>query len=386
MKVLVISNWYPYPADNGARLRVYNLLRQTSKRHRVYLLSFHRQHVDASSIRHMEQICEGVELVPFDPVNLSGMLPFLKLFHITPRAITMSYSPEMAHKTSKILDAYQPDLAIAIAIEQSGGMAHYLRSYNSIPRILEDLELSALHDRMMSEKKWVRKLRLNLNWLKLKPHIRGLLQDLDGCTVVSQKEKFIVEAVAPGYHPIGIVPNGIDVETYSDEYLGKENHSLIFPGALTYEANYLAMEYFLREIYPLIHEAIPGVKLYITGSTKGVALDGLDQAEGVIFTGYVSDVRERIARSQVCVVPMTVGGGSRLKILEAMALRTAVVSTSKGAEGINVTPGRDILLADEPMDFADKVIGLLQSSRDHQDLVNKARMLLVTIFVPFLRK
>ena len=135
---------------------------------------------------------------------------------------------------------------------------------------------------------------------------------------------------------------------------------MIYNGAITYNANYDAVQFFLREILPIIHREYPRVKVKITGKTTGVDLSSLPQNENVIFTGYVQDIRPVIKSSTACIVPLQVGGGTRLKILEALALGTPVITTTKGAEGLAVQPGRDLLVADSPSDFARAVIRVLK--------------------------
>jgi glycosyltransferase involved in cell wall biosynthesis len=156
-----------------------------------------------------------------------------------------------------------------------------------------------------------------------------------------------------------VVPNGVDLDRYKGDFSAPEPGTLVFPGALTYSANFDAMAFFLHQIFPLVKARQPEVVLRITGRTNGVPLHGLPLNESVILTGYLDDMRPTVAQSWACVVPLRVGGGTRLKILEAMALGTPVVSTSKGAEGLEVTPGEDILIANEPTEFADTVLRLL---------------------------
>jgi len=166
----------------------------------------------------------------------------------------------------------------------------------------------------------------------------------------------------PGYAALEVVPNGVDIESYTGDFGSPVPDTLTFTGVLTYFANFDAIGFFLEEIWPRVRASRPGAKLWITGRTEGVPLERLSLDEGVNFTGYLDDIRPHVARSQVCIVPLRVGGGTRLKILEAMALGTPVVSTSKGAEGLDVTAGQDILIADEPQAFANAVLRLLDDA------------------------
>jgi glycosyltransferase involved in cell wall biosynthesis len=135
------------------------------------------------------------------------------------------------------------------------------------------------------------------------------------------------------------------------------------------------MRYFLREIYPLIRDQHNEVSLTITGSTKGVDLTTLMLDESVSLSGYVDDIRPLVAGSAVCVVPLRIGGGTRLKLLESMALGTPVVSTSKGAEGLDVVNGEHLLIADTPADFATCTLRLLCDTRLRRRLAINARQL-----------
>jgi glycosyltransferase involved in cell wall biosynthesis len=135
------------------------------------------------------------------------------------------------------------------------------------------------------------------------------------------------------------------------------------------------MSFFLREVFPIIVRENPDVKLTITGSTSGVDLSGLRLNGRVWLSGYVDDVRALIARAAICVVPIREGGGTRLKILEAMALGTPVVSTTKGAEGLEVVDGEHLLLADDAHFFAQRTLDLLRTPRLRQRLTENARRL-----------
>lgn len=172
---------------------------------------------------------------------------------------------------------------------------------------------------------------------------------------------------------VAVIPNGVDTEYMSGDFGPLELDSLVYNGALTYKANYDAMAYFLKEVFPRIQSGRPGVRLYITGKTDGVRIDKLAVNSGVIFTGYLPDIRPRVATSWVNVVPLRLGGGTRLKILESLALGTPVVSTTKGAEGLNLRAGEDYLRADSPAAFADATLRLLGNEKMRSELAIAGR-------------
>ncbi len=359
MRILALSSWFPYPPDNGARMRTYNLLRHLAQRHEIVLLSFARDSVPARHIDVMRACCRQIEIVPWRNYSPHRLRAIKGLFQSLPRDVFDTFSVEMEELARETLAHHEIDVVIAFATGPSGGTAPYVQKITSVPRIIEDMEIAIIKDRIAIQTRWYRRVRLSLTWFKLQRYVAGLLKDMDGCTVVSLRERDLALSLVPDYQSVVVIPNGVDLSLYRGDFGPVEPDSLVFPGALTYKANFWAVEFFLARVLPVIKASCPGVKLYVTGRTDGVPVEKLPLQNGAILTGYLNDVRPRVAHSSVCVVPMTVGGGTRLKILEAMALGTPVVSTSKGAEGLDVTHGENILVADDPADFAQAVLRLL---------------------------
>jgi glycosyltransferase involved in cell wall biosynthesis len=148
---------------------------------------------------------------------------------------------------------------------------------------------------------------------------------------------------------------------------------LIFSGSFRYRPNYHAMQWFIRHAFPLILEKVPDVQLVITGDHANLPLP---QTKNITLAGYVDDIQSMIASCNVSIAPLWSGGGTRLKILEAMALGTPVVATSKGAEGLQIEPGENILIADQPEKFAQSVIRIL-SDREFRDFIASNALQLV---------
>lgn len=355
MKVLFLSSWYPYPADNGSRLRIYHLLRQLSSRHEISLISFTEEPVSDDRLRAMRALCADVKTVRqrrFQPGRLKAIAGF---FSTRPRSVVDTYNEAMMQTVLRETTRFQPDVVIASQTDA----AIYVQRL-AVRRVLDEVEVTVLYEAYARERSKLRRLRAWLTWQKLTAYLRGLLSDFDGYTVVSDAERRrVIEATATRV-PVAIVPNGVDVEACARVVAQPEPDTLIYSGALTYDANFDAVDYFLREIFPLIQAKRPGVRLFVTGKLDGVNLDALPRNDGVVFTGYLDDVRPRIAQSWVSVVPLRIGGGTRLKILESLALGTPVVATSKGAEGLDFEAGRELCIADTPSEFADQVVRLLE--------------------------
>jgi len=177
---------------------------------------------------------------------------------------------------------------------------------------------------------------------------------------------------------VRVLANGVD-RTALFEPNSPIPGRLIYPGSVTYSANLEAVQYFVSDILPRIRAASPDVCLRVTGKTNEIDLSGL-ASPSVTFTGQVADIRREVASSMVCVVPLKSGGGTRLKILEALALGTPVVSTVKGAEGLAVTDGQDILIADNAPAFAANVIRVLNEPSLRQRLASNGRQLVSQLY------
>jgi sugar transferase (PEP-CTERM/EpsH1 system associated) len=372
MRVLFLSGWYPYPPDNGSRIRIFNLIKQLSKEHDITLLSFSRDgEVTEDRLQAMQHYCSTVQAVPLAPFRPSSFRSILGLFSSRPRSFVDTYSRRM----QRLVEEAGKGQDFSVAIASQIVTAPYAAALGSVPRIFEEVELTTLWEKYVRQDRVSRRLRYGLMWWKTRRFTAHLLRQFDGCTVVSQQERANVLSIAPDCRRVMVVPNGVDLDRYKGHLGAPEPGTLVFPGALTYDANFDAMKFFLEQVFPQVRSKRPEAILRITGRIDDVTVDRLPLGEGAILTGYMDDIRPTVARSWACVVPLRIGGGTRLKVLEAMALGTPVVSTSKGAEGLEVTRGEDILIADTPEEFADAVLRLLDDRALRARLATNGRRL-----------
>lgn len=350
MQILFLSRWFPYPADNGSKLRIYHLLRGLADVHEVHLLSF----ADDPAIAEKEQLakfCRSVQVVSWKAFQPDSRKALIGFFNPMPRSLVDIYSTEMEREIQRSLKEHTFDLVITSEWQATA----YRHLFANLPVLFEELEVGVPYGQFTQAASGIPRLRAGLTWLKQRRYLSHLLSNGQPCTVVSEREKALLSAIAPG-SSIYVIPNGVDLDAYAGVQSTPEPDSLIFTGSFRYRPNYQAMLWFIEKALPLIKEQVPDVRLTITGDPAGLSLPG-DSA--VTQSGFVADVRPLVARSWVSIVPLQVGGGTRLKILEAAALGTPVVSTSKGAEGLAFEVGRDIAIADTPSDFANWTVRLL---------------------------
>jgi glycosyltransferase involved in cell wall biosynthesis len=210
-----------------------------------------------------------------------------------------------------------------------------------------------------------RKFYSAVNWRKLKREEQGAWQRFDGVTVTSDRDAQVLHELQPGA-PLAVIPNGVDIEQFRPSEQTPDAESLLFFGAVNYHPNSDGINHFIDNVFPKILEQRPNTKLWVVGPAPKEMLARRNQ--NIEVTGFVDEVEPYLDRAAVVVVPLRIGGGTRLKIVEAMAKAKAIVSTRIGAEGIDVEHEKHALLADSDEDFAEQTLRLLD---DHAPSVSK---------------
>jgi len=374
MRILFLSRWLPYPADNGSKLRIFNLLRQLSATHDIDLVALDDSGAGSVAPAPLRALCASCQVVPYRAFRPNGPRAIAGAFSSKPRFLVDTNRTEVADCVARVVQAHAPDMVLASQLD----MVPYALAMQGTPRVLEELEVSRYLDAVRRAQGPRRRIRAALTWWKLSQYLRRTLPKFALCTVVSGQEAANARRAVPGYERFAVVPNAVDLDTYAGDFGRVEPDTLVFTGALTYEPNLDAARYLADEIVPKVLEHVPGARLRISGRAPDDGLRHLSNRPGVELTGHVPDIRPLLARSAVSVVPIRSGGGTRLKILEAMALGTPVVATSKGAEGLEVHDGHDILLADDARSFADAVERVMRTPALRAGLADRGRELVAS--------
>lgn len=372
MRILFLSPWFPLPIDNGAKIRIYNLLSALNSKHEITFLAFEPENFEAHP-KELVGICQDVRLVRakrFEPTRLAGWLGHISR---TPRSLIEAYNDQMAGQVRHVTIEKSFDAIISFTIDMA---AYALQS----PRVTRLIDIDNFTTRMMKEQYQAyhdgpNRLRYWLTWLKWHEYEKSVLSQFDGLMVVSEKDKSQVYALLGSDAKLEVIENCVDLASYRELDPAPTPGSLVFNGSLTYRPNLDAMEYFLKSIWGNVLQAVPNANLTITGSTKGIAINQLCTDNSVTFTGPLKDVGSIVAKSWGSIAPLRIGGGSRLKILEAMALGTPVISSTKGAEGLEVTHMKNILIADSQEEFVNQIILLLGSPELRESLRKNAKTL-----------
>jgi len=365
MKLIWLSHFIPYPARGGAAQRSFNLIRQAAARYQVTLVAFNRPRQDThlleASRAEFEKVCHRVEFLEL-PETWKGarwwaQLAMAPLYRMPQSCV--AYASHALASRWRVLLAEQPE---AIVHVDSSDLAVYLQDALGHPLVLNhhNCESSMAMRRSELEKNALKKMVLSHQARKQERLERDWLGRVTMNLTVSEEDTRRLRAITPGAE-IAEVENGTDVEYFQARQELVEENTIVFAGSLRWYPNQSALLNFGREAWPILKQRRPGIRFIVAGQYPPEFLVKWAQADPQIeFVPNPPDIRPYIARGAVYVCPILDGGGSRLKLLDAMAMGKAIVSMSVGAEGLRYKAGQHMMIADRPEEFADAVIQLLE--------------------------
>ena len=380
MRILYVSHFIPHPPTGGASLRNFNIIKGLARDNHVHLVTFTQRDRHPTSARveksraALEVFCEEIEIleVPTDSSRLRwyGML-LANLLSLEPYSTWRFRSAAFERALGAMLDRHTFDVVHVDTIALA--WCHHL--LRGLPAVLNhhNVESTLLERRAASSRNPASRFYIGLQARKLRRAEADALTRFDGNVSVSEVDSADLRRLAPGV-VVREVPNGTDTQFFRAELEVGTIPALVFAGSMGWYPNADAMVLFAANIWPMIREAVPGVEMHLIGSKAPAEVVRLAERDSRFkVLGFVDDVRPTIRDAAVYVVPIRVGGGTRLKILDAMAMGKAIVSHPVGAEGIAVTDGVDIVIAEEPEAFAARVIELLRDSTRREALGRAAR-------------
>ncbi len=357
MRILFLSPTLPFPLTDGGRIRVFNLLKQIALKNDVTLLALETQPTDKNSIANIEQLGVKVHLVQYASTlpPLSAKTFCSALFKRRPITVARYDVPVYRETFRELLTTETFDI-----VHYEMFHTAQFHTETDLPGVLSLQNVdSAIWQRLQRETEHL--FYISAYWSQKRAfqrYERVLSPKFDVVTCTSEVDAAVFERYcAEG--TVKVIPNGVDVTHFSPDYGSEDTAHLIYIGSMDWYPNEDAARFFAEEILPQIQKDVPDVKFTIVGGNPSERVQGLTAMEGVVVTGRVPEIKPYFAEATVFVVPLRIGSGTRLKILEALAMGKAVVSTHVGAEGLALRDGEEILIADEPEIFADAVTRLL---------------------------
>jgi polysaccharide biosynthesis protein PslH len=310
-------------------MRIYQLLRGLAAGHEVHLLTFSHDPRDAEYLGNLRAICASVNMVNQKRAPALSARNIFGYLSPAPRSYVTDWSLEMQRLVDEI--ARERDLHAALVFGLRN--AAYVSRLDGVAKLLDNENCDTAFTARLAETgdTPMRRFRRRLTWIKSGLYERKLASQFDAVFAVSDDDKNEIDRIAPALaarDAVHVIPNGTDLALLNYRGPQVDMKKIISPGALTYSANYDAARFFCEEVFPLVRSKTPEAQFVITGGTGGVDLTPFQGVEGLTFTGYLDDIRPEVASSAVVVAPARIGGGTRLKILEAMALGVPVVATT----------------------------------------------------------
>jgi sugar transferase (PEP-CTERM/EpsH1 system associated) len=380
VKILVVTTKSPYPLIEGRALRTYNLIKQAAKEHEIHLVSFVQTEEDLQGIEHMRSICPVVE---YEKLYYGGggarMLAdaACELVSSAPLPIVKYRTATMRARLRRLIAEHHYDLVHLDMLH----LADYQAECGDIPVVLveHNVEYVILQRRAETETSWLRKTYLRYQCAKLKAFEARACAKADHVVAVSDLDAEHLRSMAPGAK-VTAVPNGVDTEFFQNPPTvapSPEHRSeLVFVGGLTWFPNLDAIRYFASDILPLILPDVPDVRLTVIGKNPESPITHEIAAHPQIrLAGLVDDIRPYVASAAAYIVPLRIGGGTRLKILDALSMSKAIISTAIGCEGLEVEDGKSIVVANTPAEIAAAILKVLRDPALAQRLGQEGRAL-----------
>jgi polysaccharide biosynthesis protein PslH len=381
VKILWLNAGLLLPLDKGGKLRTWHLMRHLARHHDITYLSFAEPSQTADDRDGMLDVCTTLETVPRTDAA-KGTLRFYAeaarfIVDPLPYAVAKYRSDAYARRAMALLESGNFDVVVCDFLPPAVNLPATL----PVPSVLftHNVEAEIWRRHVETAGNPLKRLLLKQQWNRMLRFERDVLSRFDVVLAVSEADGQTFERLYPGAlrSPVHVVKTGVDTAFFTPVSGVEHRAHLVFTGSMDWLPNEDGMVYFVRDILPRIRAAEPSATLTIVGREPTPTVRRLAEQAGVAVTGRVEDVRPEIAAADVYVVPLRIGGGTRLKIFEAMAMGKAVVSTSIGAEGLPVTHREDILLADEPAQFAHAVVSLIRDTGARRRLEAAARRLVV---------
>jgi glycosyltransferase involved in cell wall biosynthesis len=358
VKVLLLTQVFPYPPDSGPKVKTYNVLKYLAQHHEVTLVSFVRGD-QSEHARRLEQYCQAMHTVPMERGAIRDAWHMARSF-LTGQPFMMLRDDRKAMRD--LIERLSAERHFHVVHADQLNMGQYAERVPGASKVLDAhnalwLLYKRLWETMSSgARKWL----LGRDWRLLKAYEGRLAREFDAVLAVSHEDKAALQEAAGQPVDAVVIPIAIDTDEVAVIKRRPDPLHILHIGTMYWPPNIDGVMWFIREMFPQIRQRRPDAVFDVVGSRPPPALRQLSRdGSGINVTGYVADPTPYLEQTGVFVVPLRAGGGMRVKILNALAQGLPIVSTTLGAEGIAVTDGEHILIADRPADFATAVLRLL---------------------------
>ncbi len=351
MKILVLTSRFPYPLEKGDKLRAYYQIKELSRNHEIILVSVSDQLVLPEHLDALKPFCKKmvVHQLSFAKVLLNL---FISLFSRLPFQVRYFYSKNLQKKINEVIKNDQPNAIYCQLVR----MAEYVKHVQHIPKTLDYMDaFSTGLERLSKRSAFPKKLAVKIEWKRMLNYERTVFNFFDHHTIISEQDKKLIPH--PDHDKIQIIQNGVDLDFYHPAEREKK-YDLVFAGNMAYPPNVESALFIANEIMPLLLLKHPGIKLVIAGATPAKEILQLKSAN-IAVTGWVEDIRDYFAQSEIHLAPMLISIGLQNKILQAMAMKIPSIVSELANNAIHAPVNDCVLIADTPGEYVERISQLL---------------------------
>lgn len=410
MRILYLAHRIPFPPNKGDKIRSFNEIKHLSKKNEVHLACLADNPNDLKYEKELREYCKSVSIASINPA-LAKLKSLFYIFTRLPLSVPCFYSAKIQRAVDEIISSTDIDVILCFSSQtaeyvfRSKELNHQLTEASllvtagnkekRIKLVMDFVDVDS--DKWYQYSKYSRfplSLVYSLESKRLAKYEKKIAEAFHSSSFISEYEARLFKNKNPLINNITIIPNGVDTDYFSNAAIKgssisqkdglsqnqiseKQQVSLVFVGMMDYFANVDGILWFSNEIFPLIQKKVENINFYIVGGNPSKQIRDLEKRDGITVTGYVDDIRDYFNKSSVFIVPLRIARGIQNKILEAMAMGIPVVSTPQAFQGIQGKPDRDLIVAENPEDFAKQVVILIEDKKKRECFRENAMKLII---------
>lgn len=377
-KVLFVSARLPYPTLEGHQIRAFGILKQLSNDFDIHLLSLLREGESIDRSNNLGELCKSIKGVEVESGVFSAVSAGINaILQNKPLVVTKYVTKKLRKNFLQQIEEIKPDI-IHLDLLPLAGLIDLIPEGVKVVINEHNLESDLIRQKLKTLNSFVLQLIYQREYKTLSKFEARVCQHVDLVLACSERDAEGLSSI--GARNVHCIPNGVDAKRLQPDNSNKLKKTLVFLGGMGWYPNRLGIIWFLDKVFPLILKQDPDITLQIIGNPEPLIIIPNAINENVERLGFVDDFIPYVQQATLMIVPLSVGSGTRLKVVEGLALGKCMVSTTKGAEGVGLTHGVDILFADTPEQFSAEVLGVVNSVERVLLIENNARKLADSVY------
>jgi sugar transferase (PEP-CTERM/EpsH1 system associated) len=360
MKLFVLLSRIPYPLEKGDKLRAYHQVKLLAEKHEVHLCCLTDAIPHPEARKELEKICDEVTILRLNRLLIIWRM-FLAFFSDKPFQVHYFYQWRIHRQIERLIQTVKPDHIYCQLIRTT----EYVKNLHTIPKTLDYMDaFNKGMDRKIKDARWHSKWFLSKESQRLVAYENLIFDYFENHTIISAQDRKLI--FHPDREKIKVIPNGVDFNFFKPQKKEKK-YDILFTGNMSYPPNVNSALYLIDEIFPLLQQEYPNIKLLIAGVKPHRSL--LERAsEQVVVSGWMEDIRDAYAESKIFVAPMLIGTGLQNKLLEAMSMELPCITSPLANNALGGEPGKHLLVSKSTKEYAEAISHLLQNNEEAQQI------------------